>query len=154
MRSLTNWLYWTSSFSEFAMFCKPTYSSFLNFCSPFRSSLSRITLFFKLCLDILSLVILDSSGMRKRSRAIHGETDFVRFFLFDFKTMAPNLPQVVEDNSEPNGIPGCGQASHICPGCSCFSALLLIPFHHPLPKSWTPRTKPWAIARCLLRVKG
>lgn len=34
MRSLTNWLYWTSSFSEFAMFCKPTYSSFLNFAVP------------------------------------------------------------------------------------------------------------------------
>lgn len=102
----------------------------------------------------LMLYLILQKLERKRRRAIHGETDFVHFFYLTSKIWPQNLPQVVEDNSEPNGTPGCVQASHICPGCSCLSVLLLIPFHHPLPKSWTPRIKPWAIARCLLRVEG
>ena len=46
MRSLTNWLCWTSSFSESARLCRPTSSSVFRFCHFFSSSLFRISLRF------------------------------------------------------------------------------------------------------------
>ena len=46
MRFLTNWLCWTSSFSEFAMVHRIAVSSAFSFCSSFLSSLSRISLSF------------------------------------------------------------------------------------------------------------
>ena len=46
MRSLTNWLCWTSSFSESARLHRPTSSSVFRFCHSFNSSLFRISLRF------------------------------------------------------------------------------------------------------------
>ena len=138
--------------------CHVLYANFL-FISQLLQSLQLLTAqdhsVFLTLPGHFSHVILDSSGVRDKEEESNSWWKWLcPFFPFDFKNMGPNLTQVVEDNSEPIGIPGCGQASHFCLGCSCLPILLLTPSHHPLPKSWTPRTKPWAIARCLLRVKS
>ena len=60
--------------------------------------------------------------------------------------MGPNLTQVVEDNSEPIGIPGYGQASHFCPGCSCFPVITADPL--PPPSAQKLNTKDKAMSHC------